>query len=98
MKSQYPILPSQPTPQDVENWIRDVTRLRQLEDLGDYTNLPNIFMRGRLVGKIPSASTNIEAADSLGDFSFAADGSFLYIVVSVSGTLTWARVALTTSW
>jgi hypothetical protein len=41
MKSEYPILPNDPTQDDIAEWCRAATRLRQEEDLGDYTNLEN---------------------------------------------------------
>lgn len=41
MKSEYPVLPPNPTADDVAEWCRVATRLRQEEDLGDYTNLQN---------------------------------------------------------
>ena len=97
MKSQYPILPSQPTPQELEDWIRDVTRLRQLEDLPDYTNLPNIFISGRSVSRTaPTSNSDIDASDVVGDWLY--NGGYLYICVDDSGTAKWGRITVNVSW
>jgi hypothetical protein len=101
MKSEYPILPSQPTPQDMEDWIRDVTRLRQLEDLPDFTNLPNVFVAGRRVERTtPTSHSDVLATDSEGDWFYGFDGSDhrIYVLVNDSGTLKWARFNVNVSW
>lgn len=72
---------------------RTVTRIR-LDDINDFANLPNRFMRGRLVGKVPSASTDTAVTDRPGDFSFAADATYMYFFVESTATPVWRRVAL----
>lgn len=72
---------------------RTVTRIRQ-DDINDYANLPNRFMSGRLVGKVPSASTDAAVTDRPGDFSFATDASYMYFFVESTATPVWRRVTL----
>lgn len=92
--SQYPQLPSTPTNDDVVFWIDEVARLREQEDIGDFDNLVNRFIRGRKVAKVPSSSTDVDATDQEGDFNY--DDSFMYLAVLNSGNLVWRRVALAT--
>lgn len=66
-----------------------ISRERQ-NDITDWNNLPNIYMRGRKVGKVPSASTDVAVTDRAGDFNF--DASFIYIYTGTA----WRRVALAT--
>lgn len=78
------------TIEDVSAFCREAARLRE-EDVSDFNNLSNVFMRGRKVDKIPSSSSDI--ADSrVGDFNY--DTSYLYICVDNSGTAVWRRVAI----
>lgn len=71
--------------------LRLITRFRQ-EDIGDFTNLQNVFMAGRKVGKVPTGSADVTADDRVGDFNYST--TFLYILVDNAGTATWRRVAL----
>jgi hypothetical protein len=64
-------------------------------DINDFNNLQNIFMRGRKVGKIPTGSADISADDRLGDFNY--NNNYLYIVVDNAGSAEWRRVSLS-SW
>ncbi len=97
MRSQYPILPDRPTAQDIENWIRDVTRLRQLEDLPDFTNLANIFVLGRKVDRVaPTSFADVVATDTLGDWVYTS--TFVYALISDAGTPKWARINANVSW
>jgi hypothetical protein len=101
MKSEYPVLPVQPTLDDVIQWVQDVTRLRQLEDLPDFTNLPNVFLRGRRIERVaPTSHSDVVATDVEGDFVYNFDGSNhnLYILVNDSGTLKWGRFNINVSW
>lgn len=74
----------------VMRWINDVARIRR-DDIGDYTNLPNIYMRGRKVGKIPTASNDVSASDKIGDFNY--DANYMYLLVDNSGAA-WRRITL----
>lgn len=62
-------------------------------DIKDFDNLKNVFMSGRKVGKIPSASSDIADDDRLGDFSY--DDAYLYIVIDDTGAA-WRRIELET--
>lgn len=72
------------------NFCREIARIRN-EDITDFNNLQNIFMRGRKVGKIPTGSSDIASTDRVGDFNY--DASYLYLCVDNSGA-TWRRIAL----
>jgi len=63
-------------------------------DINDFNNLENVFMRGRKVGKIPTGSADIAVTDRIGDFNY--DDSYLYLVVDSSGSAVWRRIGLTT--
>lgn len=77
-------------PEELLDFAKDVARKRQ-EDIVDFNNLPNVFIRGRKVDKVPTGSA--DTADSrVGDFNYTI--SFLYICVDNSGTAAWRRVAL----
>lgn len=60
-------------------------------DVNDFTNLNNVFISGRKVGKIPTGAADISVTDRVGDFNF--DASYIYICVDNSGA-EWRRVAL----
>ena len=79
----------------VSGVIRFIVRARD-GDVTDNNNLPNIYMRGRRVGKIPTSSSNVVPDDKIGDFSFAVDGSYIYFLVSNAGSPQWRRAALAT--
>jgi len=97
MRSLYPLLPQNPSAQDIQRWIEEVTRLRQTEDVADFTNLPNVFVRGRLVERaIPASSTDVVSTDVLGDWLYST--TFLYILINDSGTPKWARINANVSW
>lgn len=69
--------------------LREIVRLREI-DVSEFDNLPNIFIKGRKVNKVPTASNDI--TDSLiGDFNYSA--TYLYICVDNSGAA-WRRVAI----
>lgn len=76
--------------EELAKFCRDVARIRE-EDVEDFSNLTNVFMRGRKVGKIPSSSADT-TGDRVGDFNY--DTSYLYICVDNSGTATWRRATL----
>jgi len=74
----------------LKNWANQVVEMR-LDDLGDFDKLPEMYMRGRKVNKVPSASNDI-TGDRPGDFNY--DASYLYICLDNSGTIVWRRAAL----
>lgn len=89
-QESYPLL-TNADPQQVADMLREMARLRE-RDIEDFANLKNIFMRGRKVAKIPTASTDIVAADREGDFNF--DLNYIYICVDTGSGLAWRRTAV----
>lgn len=94
MKTLYEFIESA-DPQDLANFCREVARLR-VDDVNDFTNLPNVFMRGRKVGKIPATSADITDGDRVGDFNYATSGGseYLFVCMDVGGNAVWRRVVL----
>ncbi len=87
-------------PQRVENslenhtdWLRNVSRER-MHDVQDFTNLPNVFLRGRKVAKVPSSSADITGSRE-GDFNVT--DAYAYFCINNAGTLEWRRVVVS-SW
>ena len=78
------------TPQNHTDVLKVITRERA-NDITEFNNLPQIFMMGRKVGKVPTGSADVDASDRLGDFNY--DASFLYLLVDNAGAA-WRRVAL----
>lgn len=76
--------------------VTDVeTMIRTQDELVDkFQNLPNVLLRGRLVERVPTGSSDVDATDRLGDISIQAD--YLYVLIDNSGAA-WRRVALS-SW
>lgn len=89
VKRSYNYVESE-NPTHIADFCREVARLRE-EDIEDFNNLSNIFMRGRKVGKIPTGSTDVAATDRLGDFNY--DANYLYLCVDNSGAV-WRRITL----
>jgi len=86
-----------PYPQFVENTLdnhtnvlRNICRERQI-DSKDWSNLPNRFLTGRRVAKVPSSSADITDSRE-GDFNVTA--TYAYFCVNNGGTLVWRRVAV----
>ena len=79
------------TPDDVERQLRQICNIRK-DDITTIQNLPQIFMSGRKVGKVPSASNDVAATDRVGDINY--DASYLYILVDNGGTPAWRRATL----
>lgn len=71
-------------------FCKDITRLRR-QDVAEFNNLPNVFIEGRKVGKIPTGSSDT-TGDRVGDFNY--DASYIYICVNNGGTAAWRRVAI----
>lgn len=88
----YPQLASE-SPSDMANVLRAISRERG-NDISDFKNLTNVFIKGRKVAKVPTASNDVATGDRLGDFNYDAD--YLYILVDDSGAA-WRRVAIS-SW
>lgn len=91
---RYPLYDEINSLDQVQIALTEIARLRD-QDIRDFNNLTNIFMRGRKVEKVPSGAADVAALDRVGDFNYTA--SYLYILVNNSGTNAWRRVALS-SW
>lgn len=79
------------TLQDAFDALQVIARERR-NDVTEINGLPNKFMLGRKVGKIPATSADVEPTDSLGDFNY--DASFMYLLVSNAGVNVWRRITL----
>lgn len=73
---------------DVKKSIRDIATIRK-DDITKFKTLPDTFIGGRKVGKIPSSSADVAATDRLGDVNY--DASYLYILIDNAGTPVWRR-------
>lgn len=62
------------------------------DDIAQVQNLPNIFISGRTVGKIPSSSADVAATDRINDFN--ATATYLYILIDNAGAAEWRRIAM----
>jgi len=80
------------TLEDASAALEEITRTRR-EDVADFTNLPNIFMRGRRVGRVPSSSADVIDGDKDMDFNMADDGLGTIYLYALVGTQ-WLRVQL----
>lgn len=76
---------------EMAKFIRDITRKRE-QDVDDFTALPNEFIQGRKVNKIPSSSIDVESSDHVGDVNYTS--SYFYILIDNSGTAEWRRISL----
>ena len=91
--NDYPYYSAE-TLDDIREVLRQVTNTRK-DDITAISQITASFVSGRLVGKIPSSSTDVQSTDKVGDISYNA--SYLYILIDDSGTPEWRRVALA-SW
>lgn len=77
----------------VNDVLNKITEIRK-QDIVEFRNLEQRFIRGRKVNKIPTSSTDVVTGDLLGDFSFSDTN--LYILVNSGGNLEWRTAALGT--
>ena len=77
--------------EDLITQMRQITNIRK-DDITQIQNLPNIFLSGRTVGKIPTSSADVDATDRIGDVSY--DTNYLYILVDNAGTAVCRRATL----
>lgn len=77
--------------QHVKTQIRQICNVRK-DDIAQISNLINVFVGGRKVGKVPSSSIDVVATDRLNDINW--DNSYLYILIDNAGTAEWRRAAL----
>lgn len=77
----------------VNDVLNKITEIRK-QDIVEFRNLEQRFIRGRKVNKIPQSSTDVVPGDLVGDFSFSDTN--LYILVNSSGNLEWRTASLGT--
>lgn len=83
---------------DIIQNLKEISRLREIEDIPDFTNLPNVFISGRTTYRTPSTPLDVLATDNIGDVTTDPAGDFEYKLINVGGTPKWAQIALNTSW
>jgi hypothetical protein len=71
----------------VWNALLQITRLRP-QDIAIIGNLPNQFIAGRKVNKIPASSTDVTDSQP-GDFNVTP--TFAYYCINDSGTAAWVQ-------
>ena len=84
---------------DIIPTLQEIARLRETEDISDFSNLPQRFVSGRglfTTRSAPSSPTDVLATDQEGDI--VNDATFEYKLLNISGTLRWDRRSLDTSW
>lgn len=79
------------TLEDVKQHLREIENVRK-DDITQVSNLVNIFVSGRKVGRIPSSSTNVIDGDKVGDFNVT--DSFAYYLIDTGAGGEWRRVAV----
>lgn len=90
----WPVLKGD-TPSEIYNWVQEVTRSRE-EDIGDFDQLPELYMRGRKVGKIPTNADDVTDEDQPADFNY--DANYYYLLVETApNTVKWARWSISTT-
>jgi hypothetical protein len=98
MKSEYPLLQEGSSLSQVQDWVREVVRLRQIEDLPDFTNLPNIYLRGRRTTRIPTSFNDVLPSDVVGDMVIDVSGAYAFLLIESGPNLVWARIPMSVSW
>lgn len=88
---QYPKLVSTDSEQ-IKAWADNVTRQR-ISDVDEMNALPNVYIAGRKVAKVPTSSSDITGSFP-GDFNVTV--SFAYFCINNAGTVEWVRVAVGT--
>lgn len=76
---------------DIKEQLRQITNARK-DDITQISNIVNVFVSGRKVGKIPTSSTDVTETDRIGDQNY--DASYFYLLVDNGGTAEWRRIAL----
>lgn len=80
----------------VRDALGDISRKRQ-EDITFINTLPAVYVRGRLVAKVPSGSADVAATDRLGDVNFTKDYAY-FCVSDGAGGAVWRRIAMGAAW
>ncbi len=95
-QTTYPALSPQASAQEIINFIKEITRLREDEDIGDFTNLINVFVSGRSTARVPSSNSDVLATDEVGDI--VNDATFEYKLLKIGDASKWDRRTLDVSW
>jgi hypothetical protein len=81
---------------NLTDFLKFIVRERK-NDREEYINLPQVFVSGRKVGKIPTSAVDVAATDRAGDTNY--DDQYLYILtIDSMGDPAWGRAALDTGW
>ena len=86
------------TPGNVVECVQEMRNARR-EDIDEVKRLQQGKLPGRLrngVRAIPSSPADVGEGDQAGDM--VNDNAFLYLLVSISGSVRWHRVALSVGW
>ncbi len=78
---------------DVIEQLRQIASIRK-SDITTISQITSSFISGRKVGKVPSSSADVVAADKVGDVNY--DASYMYLLIDDSGTPAWRRIILGT--
>ena len=85
---------------DVIPNLQEMARIRQDEDISDFSNLDNRFVKGRGLFETraaPSTPSDVLATDELGDI--VNDNTYEYKLLNISGSgLLWDRRTLDVGW
>lgn len=83
---------------DIIPFLQDIARIRQEEDLPDFTNLPARFVSGRTTQRVPSSPSDVLSTDNVGDIVTDAPNGFEYKLVDNAGAAVWERRSLNIGW
>ncbi len=85
------------TPEKTTDLLKFIIRERNNTDVDAFNNLPQVFVSGRKVGKIPANSGDVSVTDVLNDVNW--DDQYIYILTTDAlGDPAWGRSPLDTSW
>ena len=94
-RTLYPTLESSATLEEVIELLQEIIEKRG-QDVGDFDNLPQIYVLGRTTARVPTSATDVVATDNEADI--VNDGTYEYKLLDISGTLKWDRRTLNTTW
>ena len=84
------------TIEDIKQLLRIITRERTL-DVADFSNLKNVFMSGRKVGKVPTGASDVDPTDKVCDMNYD-DAYFYVLTLDGLGAAVWGRMPLDITW
>ena len=94
--SQYPTVIDE---EDILRVLQEIVRLREQEDISDFQNLNERFVKGRGLftsRSAPSSNSDVLATDNEGDI--VNDATHEFKLLNISGTLKWDRRTLDVAW